>query len=75
MRVPRLALTGTLALALALVIACDDDEAPNQPPPPEGVVPDFALLDVNPNSGTFDQNVSPRQQMGKISAWYFGAAT
>ena len=64
-----------LAVALAAVLACDDDEAPNQPEPPAGVVPDFSLLDVNPNSTTFNQDVSPRQFEDKISAWYFGAAT
>lgn len=63
-----------LAVALAAVLACDDD-APNQPAPPAGVVPDFSLLDVNENSATHNQQVSPRQYEDKISAWYFGAAT
>jgi len=73
MIIPRWALAGALAAALALVLACDDD-APNQPPV-EGVVPDFSLLDVNENSTTFNQNVSPRQFAEKISAWYFGHST
>lgn len=72
MKVPRWALAGALSAALALVLACDDD-APNQPP--LDVVPDFSLLDVNEKSPTFDQNVSPRQFEGKISAWYFGHST
>jgi hypothetical protein len=38
-------------------------------------VADFSLPDVNPNSDTFDQQVSPRQYLGGISAYYFGAAT
>ena len=37
--------------------------------------PDFSLSDVNPNSQTRDQQVSPRQHLGRISAWYFGHAT
>ena len=64
-----------LAVVLAAALACDDDEAPNQPVPPAGVVPDFTLLDVNPNSATHDQQVSPRQYEEKISAWYFGHST
>ena len=44
-------------------------------PSPLFVEPDFSLADVNPNSATHAQNVSPRACIGKISAWYFGAAT
>ncbi|MFH1464168.1 MAG: hypothetical protein ABIO70_07265 [Pseudomonadota bacterium] len=35
-------------------------------------VPDFALRDVNPTSPTFDDPVSVRGQLGRVSAWYFG---
>jgi hypothetical protein len=38
-------------------------------------VPDFSLPDVNSNSLSHGQDVSPRQFMGQISAWYFGHAT
>ena len=38
-------------------------------------VPDFSLVDVNPNSATYNQNVSPRDYLGQTSAWYFGHAT
>lgn len=38
-------------------------------------VPDFSLTDVNPNSATYNQTVSPRQYLGKITAWYFGHST
>jgi hypothetical protein len=51
----------------------DDDSGPSGPP--AGPAPDFALLDVNPASVTSGENVSPRQHLGKISAWYFGSAT
>jgi len=36
---------------------------------------DFTLHDVNPNSPLNGQEVSPRQYVGQISAWYFGHAT
>ena len=35
---------------------------------------DFHLPDLNPNSPTFDLLVSPRDERGKISVWYFGHA-
>ncbi len=39
------------------------------------IVPDFALLDVNPTSTTYDQMVSPRDYLGQVSAWYFGVSS
>lgn len=36
---------------------------------------DFSLPDVNPTSPTFNASVSPRDHLGKVSAWYFGHAT
>jgi hypothetical protein len=44
-------------------------------PPIGAAMPDFALLDVNPNSPTYQRNVSPRDFLGMASAWYFGHAT
>jgi hypothetical protein len=44
------------------------------PPPPPAPMPDFALPDVNPASPSYSQQVSPRDYLGKISAWYFGRA-
>jgi len=41
-------------------------------PPP---APDFALQDVNPTSPTFNQDVSPRDRIDKVSGYYFGEAT
>ena len=38
-------------------------------------MPDFSLMDVNPNSPTKDQAVSPRDYLQQVSAWYFGHAT
>ena len=37
--------------------------------------PDFSLPDVNAASATFNTNVSPRNYLGFVSAYYFGHAT
>jgi len=65
-----LCLSAVLALAVG---ACGDDDDTNTPPP-EGVVPDFALTDVNPASTTHNDEVSPRDYLGGVSAYYFGDA-
>jgi hypothetical protein len=39
------------------------------------IVSDFQLPDVNPTSLTFNTDVSPRDQLGGVSAYYFGSAT
>lgn len=39
------------------------------------MVPDFALVDVNETSSTYDRSVSPRDYLQQVSGWYFGAAT
>ncbi len=39
------------------------------------MVPDFALVDVNSTSSTYDQPVSPRDYLQQVSGWYFGHAT
>jgi len=43
--------------------------------PADSVMGDFSLVDVNPSSATAGDSISPRQFLGKISAWYFGHAT
>jgi len=68
------ALVLLLSASGALVPGCGDDNS-TEPDPVTGQAPDFALLDVNPNSPTYSQVKSPRQEQGKISAWYFGFAT
>ena len=60
-----------LAIALALALGCGGKTTR----PTDYRVPDFSLPDVNPNSLTHDQMVSPRQFAGKISGFYFGHAT
>lgn len=37
--------------------------------------PDFSLVDVNPGSVSYEERVSPRDELGQVSAWYFGHAT
>ena len=39
------------------------------------MVADFSLVDVNASSSTYLQQVSPRDFVGQVSGWYFGAAT
>ncbi len=35
----------------------------------------FSLVDVNPNSSSFNQSVSPAQYEGRVSAWFFAFAS
>ena len=43
--------------------------------PGSNAVPDFLLADINPNSSTVGQNISPRDYLQQISGWYFIKAT
>jgi hypothetical protein len=61
-------------LAIAILVAgCGDDDNPGVVV--DDRVSDFSLIDVNPNSGTHDTSLSPRDYLGKVSAWYFGHST
>jgi hypothetical protein len=62
------------ALVLGLV-ACGDDDPAEPGGLGDGPVPNFGLVDVNPNSATHDTAVSPRAYLGHASAWYFGHST
>jgi hypothetical protein len=46
---------------------------------PEGesgvMVPDFELTDVNPNSSTSNQGLSPRDYLQVVTGWYFTHST
>jgi len=46
-----------------------------EPEPVSEMVEDFALLDTNATSARFGEEVSPRDYLGGVSAWYFGHAT
>ena len=66
-----------LPLLCAALVACSED-GPTQPAagdPPAAVASDFSLPDVNPTSPRFNQGVSPRDYLERVSAWYFGHAT
>ncbi|NCQ34984.1 hypothetical protein GW813_07925 [bacterium] len=58
------------ALLLGLA-ACSDSTKPTTTDP----MPDFSLQDVNSTSATADQAVSPRDSIGRVTAWYFGHST
>ena len=77
-----LAVTRPLLVLLPLLLAgCggaqESGPAPGTLPGPVAgaPAPDFVLQDVNPNSATNLAMLSPRQQLTRISAWYFGHAT
>ncbi|MBC8875217.1 MAG: LEPR-XLL domain-containing protein [Planctomycetes bacterium] len=38
-------------------------------------VPNFALVDVNPASATYNHAVSPRDYLQQVSVWMFGYST
>ena len=40
-----------------------------------GAVSDFSLVDLNDTSPRFDEPVSPRDYLTKVSGWYFGHAS
>ena len=61
MRYPKI-LTPVLLLALA----CSSSTDP---------MADFALLDINPGSDTYEDAVSPRDYLGHVTGWYFGSTT
>jgi len=58
---------------LILLGACSSGSTPPVPEPQ--VMPDFLLADVNPTSQTFGNDVSPRDSLGMITAWYFASGT
>lgn len=43
--------------------------------PGANAVPEFLLADINPNSSTVGQNISPRDYLQQVSGWYFIKAT
>ena len=43
--------------------------------PEANAVPEFLLSDINPNSSTLGQNISPRDYLQEVSGWYFIKST
>ena len=41
----------------------------------DAMVPDFSLPDINPYSLSYGQTISVRDQLQKVSGWYFIKAT
>ena len=66
-------LAGMSAVALvALLAACSDSSSSEVS---ANAVPDFGLMDVNPNSPRHGRLVMVRDYQGTASAWFFGHAT
>ncbi len=66
-------LVATSIFSLWSVGGCGPTDSVNEPS--DRAMPGFATPDVNPASARYNSNVSPRDYLGKISAWYFGHAT
>ncbi len=64
-----------IRIAFALAVAAFAGCGSGGPPVVIPMAPDFALLDVNPNSTSYNLAVSPRDRLGSVTGWYFGAAT
>lgn len=52
-----------------------DEPAGDQQVLSDETLPDFSVVDVNVGSLRYEEAVSPRYYLGRISAWYFGSAT
>ncbi len=61
-------------LSLALAAGCAATSGPGGLAP-DMAAPDFSLVDQNPTSASYDQAISPRDHLDRISAWYFGHAS
>lgn len=61
-----------LALALA---GCAGDDPNTATAGPDGLAPDWRLVDVNPSSATHEQPRGPSDYAGAVSGWYFAHAT
>ncbi|MFH1810406.1 MAG: hypothetical protein ABIJ09_16815 [Pseudomonadota bacterium] len=57
----------------SLVAACGPAQGPVFSAS-DGAMPEFSLSDVNPASVRYQQAVSPRDYLAKVSGWYFGHA-
>lgn len=63
-----------LAPWLILLGACSSGGTTPLPDPEPQVVPDFLLANAN-TTGQPQGDVSPRDFLGQVTAWYFAAAT
>ena len=69
--------TSLISLSLMLLVACGGSSGTGVSAEPTGSVAqdDFSLPDNNLTSPSYNTDVSPRDHLGGVSAWYFGAAT
>ncbi len=51
------------------------DQDGGTPTPSVDALSDFTAADVNTASARYQEDVSPRDYLGNISAWYFGHST
>ncbi len=77
----RTCLSVVMLTSLASLIGCAVQPAPggsgspSTPQASDQALPDFALADVNAESARYQENVSPRDYLSQVSAWYFGHST
>jgi hypothetical protein len=76
------ALRLTVALVGALAAACGGSTnpdpglgSPDASPGGLAAAPDFALVDTNATSPTYQDAVSPRDMLQRVSGWYFTHAS
>jgi hypothetical protein len=55
--------------------SADGSGSEETPQPSNEALPDSSLTDVNADSARFREVVSPRDYLGRVSAWYFGHST
>jgi fructoselysine-6-P-deglycase FrlB-like protein len=68
-----MARTSIVSLSLLLLVACGGSSGTTEVVNPLAQA-EFDLPDVNSTSQTYSTDVSPRDHLGNVSAWYFGAA-
>jgi len=62
-----------LTVVLVALSGCAVTTEP--PQTSDDALPDFSLADVNANSARYREDISPRDYLGQVSAWYFGHST
>ena len=63
-----------VCLPLVMLLACGGSSGGDKSTSSIALA-EFSLTDLNPTSQTYSTNVSPRDHLGGVSAWYFGSAT
>lgn len=71
----RIGLLSLVTVLNACNVVPPGNDGDNTPQPSPDALADFTLADVNTASERFGEPISPREYLGTVSAWYFGAAT